>query len=47
MKGDSLATECSGIIVMKWRDKGEMSFISMFHDSTIRTVRGTEVLKPK
>jgi hypothetical protein len=48
-KGESVAAQCNGIMVMKWRDKREVSLISTFHDNTLQTqiMTGIEVSKPK
>jgi hypothetical protein len=41
-KGEAVAAECSGLMIMKWRDKRDVSFIPNFHDNTMVTknVRG-------
>jgi hypothetical protein len=46
-EGESITAECNGIMVMKWRDKREVSFIFTFHDNTMQTqsVRGTMDMK--
>jgi hypothetical protein len=31
------AAECSGVMVMKWRDKRDVSFVSTFHDNAMVT----------
>jgi hypothetical protein len=48
-KGDSIAAECKGIMVMKWTDKIETSFTSMFNENTMQiwTLRGTKVSKSR
>jgi hypothetical protein len=41
-KGEAIGVECNGVMVMKWRDKRDASFISTFHDNTkvTKNVRG-------
>ena len=48
-KGESVAAECNGIVVMKRRDKKEVSFISTFDDSSMQTqtVWDSEISKRK
>jgi hypothetical protein len=48
-KAEATASECSGVVVMKWRDKRDVSFVSTFHDNTVvtKTMRGNEIIKPK
>jgi hypothetical protein len=36
-KGGAVAAECSGVLVVKWRDKRDVSFTSIFHDSAMVT----------
>jgi hypothetical protein len=38
MKGELLAAECNGIMVLKWKEKRDISIIS-FHDSEMVTAK--------
>ncbi|XP_046402046.1 piggyBac transposable element-derived protein 4-like [Ischnura elegans] len=48
-KGEVIAYESNGIMVMKWRDKRDVAMISSFHDDGMieRHIRGVNVSKPK
>jgi hypothetical protein len=47
-KGEVILQHNSSIMVMKWKDKKDVTMISTFHDATMRTVqhRGAEIKKP-
>ena len=47
-KGEIVAAESNGIMVMKWKDKKDVSFITTFHDNSMSTkqVRFKQVTKP-
>jgi hypothetical protein len=47
-KGEVISQQSNGVMVMKWRDKKDVTMISTFHDDTLRTLckRGVEVKKP-
>ena len=48
-KGEMVAAESNGIMVLKWKDKRDVAFISTFHDNSMgrKVVRGKEVVKPQ
>jgi hypothetical protein len=47
-KGDIIVQHSDGVMVMKWKDKKEVSFISTFHDASMVTQqkRGIVIKKP-
>jgi hypothetical protein len=47
-KSEIIAQQSDGVMVMKWKDKKEVSFISTFHDAQMVTQQkhGTDIKKP-
>lgn len=47
-KGELVAYHSQGVMVLKWLDKKQVSFISSFHNASMQTIekRGKEIKKP-
>jgi hypothetical protein len=38
-KGEVISQYSNGVMVMKWKDKKDVTMISTFHDATVRIVQ--------